>query len=152
MHHERQDGSGYHRQLRSTAIPTLARVLAAADVYQALTQERPHRPAYSSGAAADRLIAEHRAGRLDQQAVDAVLAAAGHRARAARRTWPSGLSDREVEVLRLVARGRSTREIARELVISPKTADHHVQHIYSKIAVSTRASATLFALEHDLLR
>jgi DNA-binding CsgD family transcriptional regulator len=116
------------------------------------SRRTPHRPAYSSGAAADRLIAEHRAGRLDQQAVDAVLAAAGHRARAARRTWPSGLSDREVEVLRLVARGRSTREIARELVISPKTADHHVQHIYSKIAVSTRASATLFALEHDLLR
>lgn len=152
MHHERQDGSGYHRQIRSGAIPLPARVLAAADVYQALTQDRPHRPAYSAGAAADQLTSEATAGRLDQQAVNAVLAAAGHRARGPLRTWPGGLSDREVEVLRLVARGCSTREIARQLVISPKTADHHVQHVYAKIAVSTRASATLFALEHDLLR
>jgi HD-GYP domain-containing protein (c-di-GMP phosphodiesterase class II) len=152
MHHERQDGSGYHRQLRSTTIPTAVRVLAAADAYQALTQDRPHRPAYAADAAAERLTREWKAGRFDQQAVDAVLAAAGHRAHSPRRTWPAGLSDREVEVLRLVARGRSTRDIARELVISPKTADHHVQHIYAKIAVSTRASATLFAIEHDLLR
>ena len=152
MHHERQDGSGYHRQVRSSAIPMPARALAAADVYQALTQDRPHRRAYSAEAAASHLTEEGKAGRLDRQAVDAVLAAAGQRARTTRRTWPGGLSEREVEVLRLVARGRSTREIARELVISPKTADHHVQHIYSKIAVSTRASATLFALEHDLLR
>jgi HD-GYP domain-containing protein (c-di-GMP phosphodiesterase class II)/DNA-binding CsgD family transcriptional regulator len=152
MHHERQDGSGYHRQVRSTTIPLQARVLAASDVYQALTQERPHRHAYSAESAADRLTEQARQGRLDQEAVDAVLAVAGHRVRAPRRTWPSGLSDREVEVLRLVARGCSTREIARELVISPKTADHHIQHIYAKIAVSTRASATLFALEHNLMR
>jgi len=151
MHHERQDGSGYHRQIQSRAIPLSARVLAAADVYQALTQNRPHRPAYSAGAAADRLTSEATAGRLDQQAVNAVLAVAGHRVRGLQRTWPRGLSDREVEVLRLVARGYATREIARQLVISPKTADHHVQHVYAKIAVSTRASATLFALEHDLL-
>jgi HD-GYP domain-containing protein (c-di-GMP phosphodiesterase class II)/DNA-binding CsgD family transcriptional regulator len=152
MHHERQDGSGYHRQIRLAAIPLQVRLLAASDVYQALTQERPHRHAYSTEAAADRLIDEARRGRLDQQAVDAVLAAAGHRVRGPRPIWPRGLSDREIEVLRLVARGSSTREIARELVISPKTADHHVQHVYAKIGVSTRASATLFALEHDLLR
>jgi DNA-binding NarL/FixJ family response regulator len=121
-------------------------------VYQALTQDRPHRRAHSAESAADRLTEQARQGRLDQDAVDAVLAAAGQRVRGPRRTWPSGLSDREVQVLRLVARGFSTREIARELVISPKTADHHVQHIYAKIAVSTRASATLFALEHNLLR
>ena len=152
MHHERQDGSGYHRQVRSNGIPMPARVLAAADVYQALTQQRPHRSAHSADAAADHLAEEGKAGRLDPEAVDAVLAAAGHAARALRRAWPGGLSEREVDVLRLVARGQSTREIARELVISPKTADHHVQHIYTKIGVSTRASATLFALEHDLLR
>ena len=152
MHHERQDGSGYHRQTRAAAIPLATRLLAAADVYQALTQARPHRPAQPAEAAASQLAAEVRAGRLDRVAVEAVLAAAGHQARYVRRVWPSGLSDREVEVLRLMARGCSTREIARELVISPKTADHHLQHAYAKIGVSTRASATMFVLEHELLR
>jgi HD-GYP domain-containing protein (c-di-GMP phosphodiesterase class II) len=152
MHHERQDGSGYHRQVRSAAIPVGARVIAAADVYQALTQERPHRPAQPEEVAAAQLTGEARAGRLDNEAVDAVLAAVGHRAAALRRAWPCGLSDREVEVLRLAARGCSTRQIAEQLVISPKTADHHVQSIYAKIGISTRASATMFALEHDLLR
>jgi DNA-binding NarL/FixJ family response regulator len=128
-----------------------ARVLAAADVYQALTQERPHRPAHAPDAAAYQLAAEARVGRLDQEAVDAVLTAAGHSSRGPRRAWPCDLSDREVEVLRLVARGCSTREIAQRLVISTKTADHHVQHVYGKIGVSTRASATMFALEHDLV-
>jgi putative nucleotidyltransferase with HDIG domain len=152
MHHERLDGSGYHRQSRAAAIPMTARILAAADVYQALTQPRPHRPARSAEAAADHLSAEARAGRLDREAVDAVLGTAGHRVRGHRRAWPCGLSDREVEVVRLVAQGCSTREIANQLVISPKTADHHLQHVYAKIGVSTRAAATLFALEHELLR
>jgi HD-GYP domain-containing protein (c-di-GMP phosphodiesterase class II)/DNA-binding CsgD family transcriptional regulator len=151
MHHERLDGSGYHRQMHAASIPTAARVLAAADVYQALTQNRPHRSARSAEAAADLLLAEARAGRLDREAVDAVLGAAGHRVRGHRRAWPCGLSDREVEVIRLVARGCSTREIAKQLVISPKTADHHLQHMYAKIGVSTRAASTMFALEHDLL-
>ena len=151
QHHERQDGSGYHRQARSASIPIAARVLAAADVYQALTQGRPHRPARPADAAADWLAAEARAGRLDHDAVGAVLTAAGHRGRTPRRSWPCGLSEREVEVLRLLARGCSTREIGRQLVISAKTADHHVQHVYTKIGVTTRASATMFALEHDLL-
>jgi HD-GYP domain-containing protein (c-di-GMP phosphodiesterase class II) len=151
MHHERLDGSGYHRQIHSVAIPTAARVLSAADVYQALTQNRPHRPARSAEAAADHLTAEAWAGRLDREAVDAVLGAAGHRVRRHRRTWPCSLSDREIEVLKLVARGCSIRDVANQLVISPKTADHHLQHIYTKIGVSTRASATMFALEHDLL-
>jgi HD-GYP domain-containing protein (c-di-GMP phosphodiesterase class II) len=152
MHHERLDGSGYHRQLRAASIPTAARVLAAADVYQALTQDRPHRPARTAEAAADHLIAEARAERLDREAVESVLGAAGHRLPRRRRAWPSGLSDREVEVLRLTARGCSVRDVATQLVISPKTADHHLQHVYAKIGVSTRAAATLFALEHDLLR
>jgi DNA-binding NarL/FixJ family response regulator len=133
------------------AISQPARILAAADVYQALRQHRPHRPALSPDAAAEQLVKDVGSGRLDAHAVDAVLAAAGHRVQGLRRSPPCGLSDREVEVLRLIARGCSTRDIARELVISPKTADHHVQHIYTKIGVSTRASATMFALEHDLL-
>jgi HD-GYP domain-containing protein (c-di-GMP phosphodiesterase class II) len=150
MHHERQDGSGYHRQAKATAIPTDARLLAAADAYQAMTQERPHRAALAPDAAAEQLNSEATQGRLDAEAVRAVLEAAGHPT--ARLTWPAGLSDREVQVLRLVTRGYSNREMARLLWISPKTAGHHIQHIYAKIGVSTRAAAAMFAMEHDLIR
>jgi putative nucleotidyltransferase with HDIG domain len=152
MHHERQDGSGYYRQATAAMIPNGARVLAAADAYQAMTQERPHRPALTPGAAAEQLGSEAARGRLDAEAVRAVLEAAGHPPSRTRLTWPAGLSDREVQVLRLVARGCSNREIARLLWISPKTAGHHVQHIYAKIDVSTRAAAAMFAMEHDLIR
>jgi HD-GYP domain-containing protein (c-di-GMP phosphodiesterase class II) len=150
MHHERQDGSGYHRQAKATTIPTNARLLAAADAYQAMTQERPHRAALTPGAAAEQLNHEATQGRLDAEAVRAVLEAAGHPP--ARLSWPAGLSDREVQVLRLVTRGYSNREMARLLWISPKTVGHHVQHIYAKIGVSTRAAAAMFAMEHDLIR
>ena len=80
-----------------------------------------------------------------------VLAAAGHRVRSTRRALVAGLSEREVEVLRLLARGHTKKHIAQLLVISQKTVDQHTMHIYNKIAVSTRAEATLFAMEHDLL-
>jgi DNA-binding CsgD family transcriptional regulator len=150
MHHERQDGSGYYRQATAAMIPNGARVLAAADAYQAMTQERPHRPALTPNAAAEQLSSEAAQGRLDAEAVRAILEVAGHPP--VRLTWPAGLSDREVQVLRLVARGHSNREIARLLWISPKTAGHHVQHIYAKIGVSTRAAAAMFAMEHDLVR
>jgi HD-GYP domain-containing protein (c-di-GMP phosphodiesterase class II) len=152
MHHERQDGSGYYRQAMAAMIPNGARVLAAADAYQAMTQERPHRPALTPGAAAEQLSSEAARGRLDAEAVRAVLEAAGHSPTRARLAWPAGLTDREVQVLRLAARGHSNREIARQLWISPKTAGHHVQHIYAKIGVSTRAAAAMFAMEHDLIR
>lgn len=150
MHHERQDGSGYYRRATAAMIPNGARVLAAADAYQAMTQERPHRLALAPDAAAGRLSSEAARGRLDAEAVRAVLEIAGHQP--ARLAWPAGLSDREVQVLRLVARGHSNREMARQLWISPKTAGHHVQHIYAKIGVSTRAAAAMFAMEHDLVR
>lgn len=151
LHHERLDGSGYHRGLPGAMLSPAARLLAAADVYYALTEPRPHRPAFSAEAAAEEIRREVRAGRLDSEAVNCVLAAAGHRVQATRRELVAGLSEREVEVLRLLARGHSTKQIAQTLVISPKTADHHIQHIYTKIGVSTRAGATLYALEHDLL-
>jgi DNA-binding NarL/FixJ family response regulator len=64
----------------------------------------------------------------------------------------AGLSAREIEVLRLLARGHSIKQIAATLTISSKTADNHIQHIYAKTGVSTRAAATLFAMENDLLR
>ncbi len=151
LHHERLDGSGYHRGLTASQLPPAARLLAAADVLHALTEPRPHRPARSPQEAADELRRETRAGRLDGDAVACVLAAAGQAPPGARRDLVAGLSAREVEVLRLLARGLSTRQIGEALTISPKTADHHIQHIYAKIGVTTRAGATLFALEHDLL-
>jgi HD-GYP domain-containing protein (c-di-GMP phosphodiesterase class II) len=152
MHHERLDGSGYHRGSRARELPANARILAAADAFQAMSQDRPHRAALGPDQAATALRADADAGRLDADAVAAVLDAAGvERPRRTRRALPAGLTDREVEVLRLLARGSSNREIARRLAISPRTAEHHVQHIYTKIDGSSRAAAALFAMEHDLL-
>jgi DNA-binding NarL/FixJ family response regulator len=128
-----------------------ARLLAAADVYHAMTEPRPHRPALPPETAAEQLTNEVRAGRLDGDAVHAVLAAAGHPVRTTRRVFVADLSEREIEVLRLIARGCSKKQVASLLIISEKTVDNHVQHIYNKIGVSTRAGATLFATEHDLL-
>jgi HD-GYP domain-containing protein (c-di-GMP phosphodiesterase class II) len=149
-HHERCDGSGYHRGSPHTDLPPPACVLAAADIYQAMTQERPHRPAFTAEQAEEQLHSSVRMGLLDGDAVGAVLAAAGHDSEV-RRELPAGLSDREAEVLALVAKGRSNREIAEQLSISRRTAEHHVQHIYTKIGSSTRAAAALFAMEHDLM-
>jgi HD-GYP domain-containing protein (c-di-GMP phosphodiesterase class II) len=151
LHHERLDGSGYYRGIPAAMLALPARVLAAADVYHALTERRPHRPAYPPEAAAAHLQAEAQAGRLDFEAVAAVLAVAGHTVARARREWPADLSDREVEVLRLLAHGLTNREMAKRLWIAEKTVGHHIQHIYHKIGVSTRAAATLFVLQHDLL-
>ncbi|HKB17692.1 MAG TPA: HD domain-containing phosphohydrolase [Candidatus Dormibacteraeota bacterium] len=152
MHHERMDGSGYHRGSERADIPSPARVLAAADAYQAMTQPRPHRPARTRDEAAEMLRADARAGRLDVNAVDDVLSAAGHRSAPVRRVWPAGLSEREVEVLRLICRGGTKKQAAALLRISPSTVDHHVRHIYDKVGVATRAGATLFAVENDLLQ
>jgi HD-GYP domain-containing protein (c-di-GMP phosphodiesterase class II) len=151
MHHERLDGSGYYRQATAAAIPLPARLLAAADVYQALTQARPYRAAFAAGAAADTLLKGVRQGQFDGAAVQAVLAAAGHKQAGRRRHWPAGLSDREVEVLMLITQGATNKQIAGTLHISPKTVGHHVQHIYNKIDVSTRAGAALFAMEQGLV-
>jgi DNA-binding NarL/FixJ family response regulator len=96
------------------------------------------------------LRADVKGGRLDADAVEAVLGAAGHRV-SRRREGPAGLTVREVEVLRLLTRGLSNKEIANRLVISPKTAGNHIEHIYSKIDASTRAQASLFAMQHGLL-
>jgi len=143
-HHERLDGSGYPRGLTATSLTPLDRLLAAADVYHAKTEPRPHRPALEPQQASRELRAEVAAGRLDGEAVDAVLRAAGHRA-PARRGWPGGLTAREVEVLGLLARGRSNKQMAQRLVVAPKTVANHVEHIYLKIGVSSRAGATAWS-------
>jgi HD-GYP domain-containing protein (c-di-GMP phosphodiesterase class II)/DNA-binding CsgD family transcriptional regulator len=154
MHHERTDGSGYHRGVTAASIPTGARVLAAADVFQALTEPRPHRAARSPKEAAHEVEAMAGAGALDPEGARAVCDAAGVPLRSGRVTapWPAGLTDREVEVLRLLARGLTKKEIAKALVIAPGTAHTHTVHIYEKLGVSTRAGVALFALEHGLVR
>jgi HD-GYP domain-containing protein (c-di-GMP phosphodiesterase class II) len=150
QHHERLDGSGYPRGLSGGAVTPGGRVLAAADSYHALTEPRPHRPAGTADEAAAQLRTEVRAGRLDGDAVAAVLSAAGHRA-TRRPARPAGLTGREIEVLRLLAGGLSNREIGERLAISRKTASHHVEHIYTKTGTTNRALASLFAANHGLI-
>ncbi len=154
-HHEKPDGSGYHKRLRAGAVDPGAGVLAAADIYVALTTERADRPALADKDAAAELRRLASQGVLDWKSTDAVLAAAGHvepEAPVSRRPQhPGGLSDREVEVLRLAAKGLTTKQIADRLYISPKTADHHIQHVYTKISVSTRAAAALWAMQNAVI-
>ncbi len=148
-HHERLDRSGYHRGLPATELTLPARLLGAADMFHTKREQRPHRPALSAGQAARALAAEANAGRLDPDAVAAVVEAAGQQV--PRLDRPNGLTKRESQVLTLLARGLQTKQVAVALGISPKTADRHIQNLYSKIGVSSRAAATMFAMEHGLL-
>jgi DNA-binding NarL/FixJ family response regulator len=151
MHHERLDGSGYHRQAVAAAIGRPARLLAAADAFHAMTQVRAHRPARSPDEAAEILATEARAGRLDVDAMRAVVEAAGRKADRMPRAQTGGLTERQVEVLRLLARGFTNQQIGERLVITRRTAEHHVQDVYARIGVSSRAAAALYTMEHDLL-
>jgi HD-GYP domain-containing protein (c-di-GMP phosphodiesterase class II) len=148
-HHERLDGSGYHRGCRGADLPLAARLLAAADTYCAMREPRPYRERVPPEQAAEALAGEAGAGRLDVDAVTAVIAAAGQRAPRLER--PAGLTEREAEVVAMLARGLQTKQVAHELGISVKTADRHIQNAYGKIGVSSRAAATLFAMEHSLV-
>jgi HD-GYP domain-containing protein (c-di-GMP phosphodiesterase class II)/DNA-binding CsgD family transcriptional regulator len=157
-HHERLDVSGYHRRLPAVALSPAMRLLAAADVFQALTEARAHRAALTPDSAAATLRAEADAGRLDADAVASVLAAAGQGAAGqgaalARptRALPCGLTPREAEVLQLLARGLSNKQMARALFVSPITIKNHVAHLYEKTGLATRAAAALFAVEHGLV-
>jgi HD-GYP domain-containing protein (c-di-GMP phosphodiesterase class II) len=151
-HHEHVDGSGYHRGVRAADLTPAARILAAAEAFQTAREERPHRPALSDSSAAAKLRAAAREGTLDPDAVEAVLTSAGQPARrgtGAERL--AGLTPREIEVLRLIASGLTAKEAARRLKIAPKTADNHIQSLYSKIGITTRAGAALYALERGLV-
>jgi HD-GYP domain-containing protein (c-di-GMP phosphodiesterase class II) len=150
QHRERLDGSGYPHGLEAGSISRLGRILAVADAYQAMCEPRPHRESLAADGAAGELRVGVRAGRLDADAVDAVLAATGHPP-PRRSQGPAGLTAREAEVLTHLARGLSNKQIAELLVISPKTVSNHIEHIYSKIGVSNRAGASLFATRNGLL-
>lgn len=156
-HHERMDGRGYYRGLAGSQIPLGARIIAAADHFDDLSHETPDHPALELEDALKRLSDE--AGRgLFPDTVEAIgqvvrgqRAIRGHRTKSQRGAWPAGLTDREVEILRLLTRGLSRREMAERLILSEHTVRHHLEHIYNKVGVSTRVAATLFAVEHDLL-
>ncbi len=150
-HHERLDGSGYHRGATAAQLGVGARLLGAADAFDAMTHDRPHRPALGPERARDELAVMVRAGTIERRAANAVLEAAGSAPTETRQGYPAGLTEREIEVLRLLARGKTNREIAGALVITEKTAGHHVEHIYAKAEVSTRVGAALFAMRHDLV-
>jgi HD-GYP domain-containing protein (c-di-GMP phosphodiesterase class II) len=149
--HERLDGSGYHRGLGPSGLSKWTRLLAAADVAQALSEARPHRAALAPADASKLLLELARAGELCPRAVDAVLGAGGNARCEARAQLPAGLSERELEVLQLVARGLTDKEVASKLGISHRTVHHHNAHAYDKIGVSTRAAAALFLVENQLL-
>jgi HD-GYP domain-containing protein (c-di-GMP phosphodiesterase class II) len=151
LHHERTDGSGYHRGTAGSAIPIAAQIIAVTDELVAMTQPRPYRPAISLDHACRDIERQSRASKFDPQVARAVTAAAHGTSDRFRRTMPAGLSDRQIEVLRLIAEGLTNRQIAERLVVSPRTAEHHVQDIYLKIGTSSRAAAALFAVEHQLL-
>lgn len=147
-HHERLEGSGYHRGVSAASLSPSARLLAAADAFHAMTEPRPHRSALSTEQTVDELTRQASDGRFDAEMVRAVVEAAGHPAPRVRR--PAGLTAREAEVVGLLARGLQTKQLARALDISVKTADRHIQNAYRKMGVSSRAAATLFSMEHGL--
>lgn len=151
LHHERLDRSGYHRQIPAMLLPIAARILAVAEAYRGMIEPRPYRAALEPEQAALELRAQAELGVLDRDVVAAVLEVAGHAATVPRRKRPAGLTERETEVLILVAKGMTNKQIATSLLVAPATVDHHLRHIYTKIDCSTRLAATLFALEHRLL-
>jgi HD-GYP domain-containing protein (c-di-GMP phosphodiesterase class II) len=150
-HHERIDGSGYHHQWEGDQISQAARILAAADVFDAIRSDRPHRPGRGMDEALVVLREEAESGRLDTRAVAHVAAAAGGEIETPRRSNPDGLTDREMEVLACISTGLTNRIVGEKLFISTKTVGRHVENIYTKIGVSTRAGAAIYAMEHGLL-
>lgn len=150
LHHEHEDGSGYHRGVPASGIPIGGKILAAVEAFLEATQPRTGTP-LTAPEACRHLKDLVQRGELDGDVVKAVTAAVEGRSKPLRRVTPAGLTERQVEVLRLIAKGLGNKEIAKALVVSPRTAEHHVQDIYFKIGVASRAAAALFAMEHQLL-
>jgi DNA-binding CsgD family transcriptional regulator len=144
-HHERLDGSGYPAGVGAAELDPTARLLAAADAWRTLCESRPHRPSRTPEEAS-RVIAGMP---LDRGAVRAVLEAVAA-PRPVFTSEPVGLTERELEVLRLLAGGLTKRQIAERLFISQSTVHTHTVHIYEKCEVSTRAGLAMFAMRHGL--
>src|SRR4029079_6774500 len=157
LDHERMDGTGYPHRHAAASLPAGARLLQAADMYQAMRETRPHRRSIAREEIAATLEKEAESGRLDREAVRAVLETAGHRVARGRARgagngpYPGGLTDREVEVLRLVSRGLTNKEAARKLKVSARSVGQHLAHAYEKIGVTTRAGAAMFAMKNGIV-
>jgi HD-GYP domain-containing protein (c-di-GMP phosphodiesterase class II) len=151
MHHERMDGSGYHRAASGAVLTNPCRILAVADAYHAMCQPRPYREPLSPDRAAAEIRAEVAAGHLDPASAHAVLEAAGHERQPITSSGQLGLTPRECDVLRLLAVGEPNKTIARRLGISAKTVSNHVEHIYAKLGVGNRAGAAFVAMQHGLV-
>lgn len=148
--HERGHGAGYHKAQSLDSVPLLAKILAAADVMVALGEQRPHRPAFEAPRAEKELRSLVEQGVLDARAAQAVLEGCGAVTKR-KAAWPAGLSDREIDVVRLVAVGRTNKEIGMLLGVSPRTAQKHVMNVYDKLGLESRAGLALYAMEHGLL-
>ena len=154
-HHEEMDGRGYYRGLRGSQIPPGAQIIAVADRFDELTHDAPDSPGRQLDQAVN-VIRQEVGGRLSPDAFRALTddlsgVDRSHRQRTRQQEWPARLTDREVEVLRLIAKGLNRRQAATALFVAEGTVRSHLEHIYSKIGVSNRAAAALFAVEHDLL-
>ncbi len=154
-HHERMDGRGYYQGLRGSQIPLGAQIIAVADRFDELTHDAPDSRGRESDQAVD-MMRQEVAGRLSPEAFQALMGDLSgedrsHRQKTRQQKWPARLTDREVDVLRLIAKGLNRRQVGKALFIAEGTVRSHLEHIYSKIGVSSRAAATLFAVEHDLL-
>jgi DNA-binding NarL/FixJ family response regulator len=146
-HHEHLDGSGYHRGLAASQMTMTARVVAAASAYVEASESE-------SASDTELTLSTLRSrGTLDPDCLSGLAAEIGSDKsfEPRKRAWPADLTEREVEVLRLVASGCSLKETAQQLVISDHTARHHLESVYSKAGVSSRAGVTLFAVENGLL-
>ena len=154
-HHEQMGGNGYYRGIRGSQIPEGAQILAVADRFDELTHDSPDGPGRDSEQALE-LMRQEAGDRLSPNAFQALLEDLSGvdgvpRQRTRQQEWPAQLTDREVDVLRLIAKGLKRRQVAGALFIAEGTVRSHLEHIYDKIGVSSRSAATLFAVEHDLL-
>lgn len=145
-HHERADGSGWPARSEVRGQDLGTRVLATVCAFDELTGGLD---GVTAGAAVQSLAAS---GGFDSSVIEALAVATNApRPVPTVRERPAGLTEREVDVLRLAAAGLSVREIGTRLVISHHTARHHLESTYAKIGCSSRAAAALFAAEHGLL-
>jgi HD-GYP domain-containing protein (c-di-GMP phosphodiesterase class II) len=149
-HHDWVNGEGDHRQLAGEQIPLHGRVLAVADAYVRATQGR------DDGRGTEEALTGMRGGagvQFDRACVEALAAARGQTGpvRRVRRRRGEGLSEREEEVLRLLAQGMSNPQIGQALSISRKTVEHHLEHVYTKLGVTCRTSAVAWAVQRGLV-
>ena len=150
--YERLDATGYFRSIGGAALSIEAKVLAASVAHVALRSARPWRAALTTSEASALLLEQTRHGCFDPVVVDALLASEGSpRVRASVAPAKTQLSPREVDVLRLISRGASNKDAAKELTLSPSTVRTHVESLFRKLECSTRAAATLKASSMGLL-